>query len=37
MGIAYGELKQKQQAVSALTKAKELGDPTAAQYLQKYQ
>ena len=35
-GIAHGELKQKQQAVACLTKAKELGDDTADSYIQKY-
>lgn len=36
MGIAYGELKQKQQAISNLTKAKQLGDISADAYLQRY-
>ncbi len=37
MGIAYGELKQKSKARAALNKAKELGDPSADTFLQKYQ
>lgn len=36
MGIAYGELGKREQAVEALTKARELGDETADAYLQKY-
>lgn len=35
-GIAHGELKQKQQALSCLTKAKQMGDTTADSYIQKY-
>lgn len=37
MGVAYGELKQKSKARTALNKAKELGDPSADTLLQKYQ
>ena len=36
MGIAYGELKNKKKAIEALTKAKNLGDPTAESFIQKY-
>lgn len=37
MGIAYGELGQKAQALASLSKAKELGDENADIYLKKYQ
>lgn len=37
MGLAYGETKQKQQALKALNKAKELGDTTVDEYIKKYQ
>lgn len=37
MGIACGELKDKANAVAYLKKAQELGDSTAAEFLEKYQ
>lgn len=36
LGIAYGELGKRTQAVEALTKARELGDESADEYLRKY-
>lgn len=36
IGIANGELGNKQEALSALNKAKSLGDPTVDQFLEKY-
>lgn len=36
MGIAYGELKDKKQALLHLNKAKDLGDPTVEGLIQKY-
>ena len=37
MGIAYGELKDKKKAITALKKAQALGDPTVEPFIQKYQ
>lgn len=37
MGIAYGQLGKKKEALTHLQKAKELGDPTADAFIQKYQ
>ena len=36
MGIAYGELKNKTKAQTYLQKAKELGDPTVDEFIEKY-
>lgn len=36
MGISYGELKNKKQALEYLQKAKSLGDPTVEDFIQKY-